>query len=126
MTWLFNLALSFFCAALSALGMGGGGILLIYLVAYAGLDQRSAQGINLVFFIPVAIVAILIHWKKGLIRWRVTLRCVLLGICGVYFGYKLAMLLESEVLSRLFGGFLLVIGMRELLSKPKETDQKKS
>jgi uncharacterized membrane protein YfcA len=111
--------LSFFCATLSALGMGGGGILLIYLVAYGGMDQLAAQGINLVFFVPVALVAILIHAKRGLIQWKVALRCVALGIVGVYFGYKLATLLESDLLTKLFGGFLLLIGIREIFSKPK-------
>jgi uncharacterized membrane protein YfcA len=119
MNWMLTAILSFLCATLSALGMGGGGILLIYLVAYGGMDQLAAQGINLVFFIPVALVAILIHAKRGLIRWKVTLRCVALGILGVYGGYKLATMMESDLLSKLFGGFLLIIGIREIFAKPK-------
>lgn len=119
MTWLVSTAVSFLCAALSALGMGGGGLLLIYLTVYAGMDQLAGQSINLVFFVPVSITAIFFHAKNKLIRWKIALRCVILGVPGVYFGWKLAMLLEAEYLSRLFGVLLLVIGLRELLSQPK-------
>lgn len=109
---------SFFAAVLSALGMGGGGILLLYLTAYAGIEQQTAQGINLVFFIPVAAVALLIHQRNRLIRWGMVWRCVLVGLCGVWIGTRLALALEPQLLRRLFGGFLLVIGVRELLAKP--------
>lgn len=111
---------SFFGAVFSALGMGGGGILLIYLTAYAEMEQLAAQGINLVFFIPVAVVAIIIHAKNKLIRWKIVLPSILLGLAGVYFGAKLAMFIGSAVLSKLFGGFLLVIGLREVLFRKRE------
>lgn len=108
---------SFFGAALSALGTGGGGILLIYLTAYAGLDQLSAQGINLVFFIPIAMAALLIHMKNKLVKWKIVLPCILLGLPGVFLGAWLANLLGSDILRKVFAVFLLVIGVRELLSK---------
>lgn len=117
-------AASFFGAVLSALGMGGGGILLIYLTAYLGMDQLAAQGINLVFFLPVGAVALCIHAKNKLVRWRVVWPCVILGLVGVYFGSKLAMLLGSDLLSKLFGGFLLIIGVRELFAKPGNGERK--
>ena len=104
-------------AALSALGMGGGGILILYLTLVAGMDQLAAQGINLVFFLPVAAVALLFHAKNKLVKWRVVLPCVALGLPGVWLGAKLAEYCGSELLSKLFGGFLLVIGIKELFSK---------
>ena len=116
---------SFFGAVLSALGMGGGGILIIYLTAYAGMDQLGAQGINLLFFIPVALVALFFHARAGLVRWRIVPACVLLGLAGVYCGTKLAMFVGSELLSKLFGGFLLVIGIRELFAGPKKEKEAK-
>lgn len=108
---------SFLGAALSALGTGGGGILLIYLTAYAGLEQISAQGINLVFFIPVAAVALAIHVKNKLVRWKIVLPCVILGLPGVFTGAWLAGYLGSDMLRKIFAVFLLVIGIRELFSK---------
>lgn len=109
--------ISFIAAALGALGMGGGGILVLYLTAYAKMDQLAAQGINLVFFVPVAVVALLIHHGNRLVAWKTALLCILLGSIGVYLGVNLAMLIGSQLLSKLFGGFLLIIGLRELFAK---------
>lgn len=123
MNWVGIALASFFGAVLSALGMGGGGILLIYLTVYLGVQQQPAQGINLVFFIPVAVVAICIHAKHKLIRWRVVLPCVALGLLGVWGGSRIALALDSHLLSKLFGGFLLVIGIRELFTKGKKDNK---
>lgn len=115
---------SFFGAVLSALGMGGGGILLIYLTAYAGMPQQAAQGINLVFFLPVAAVAIWIHARSKLVRWRVAGPCILVGLGGVWLGSRIALGMDPQLLGKCFGGFLLAIGIRELLAKPAAQQKK--
>ena len=121
MSWMWAVAASFLGAVISALGMGGGGILLIYLTVYLGMSQLEAQGINLVFFLPVAAVALCIHAKNKLICWRVVLPFVALGLPGVWLGVQIAQQVGSERLSKLFGYFLLIIGLRELLArKPRE------
>ena len=113
-----------FCAAiLSALGMGGGGILLVYLTAFAGVDQLKAQGINLVFFLPTAIAAVLLHLKNRLVKWRVALPVILTGLGGVWAGYELAGYIDQKLLSKAFSVFLLVVGIREWRIKP--TDKEK-
>lgn len=117
MNWVVIALASFLGAVLSALGMGGGGILLIYLTAYAGMQQQAAQGINLVFFVPVAVVAIFLHAKHGLIRWRMVLPCALPGLLGVWLGSRVALSMDASLLRKLFGGFLLLIGLRELFFK---------
>ena len=50
---------------IGAMGIGGGGILIIYLTLFADMEQMAAQGINLLFFIPCAVVALIIHIRKG-------------------------------------------------------------
>jgi len=117
---LWALAASFFGAVIGALGMGGGSVLIIYLTVYLGLEQLKAQGINLVFFLPVAAVALIFHHKHRLIKWRVALPCSAIGLVGVYFGTRLAMYAGSSLLGKLFGGFLLIIGLRELFAKNPE------
>jgi uncharacterized membrane protein YfcA len=121
---IISFVLAFLCAALSAMGMGGGGILLIYLTAFAGTDQKAAQGINLLFFIPIAIVALILHSRRKLVRWDLTLKYVLLGLPGVYLGWKLAMTLEAGLLSKIFGGFLLLVGLRELFGGSPDAKEK--
>lgn len=39
---------------LSGFGVGGGTLLLIYMTAFAGVEQHLAQGINLLYFLPTA------------------------------------------------------------------------
>ncbi len=113
--------LSFLVGAISgicsAMGVGGGSILLLYLTAFAGCDQLSAQGINLVFFLPTALCAIIIHLKNGYVKWRSALVSVLFGIPGVFLGSYLAGAVDRELLRTLFAVFLLFIGTRELFGK---------
>lgn len=128
--WISALLPSFLGAMLSALGMGGGGVLLIYLTAFQGMDQLSAQGINLVFFIPVAVISLIIHIRNRLIDRKLAFLIIPPGILGVFLGAKLANSLPDALLRRLFAGFLLIIGLRELWSvfhaSGKDPEKKRS
>jgi len=117
---IWAVAASFFGAVIGSLGMGGGSVLIIYLTVYLGFEQLKAQGINLIFFLPVAALALIFHQKHNLIRWKVALPCSAIGLVGVYFGTRLAMHVGSSLLGKLFGGFLLIIGLRELFAKNPE------
>lgn len=61
-------------AVISAWGVGGGTLLLLVMTLFLGVDQRTAQGINLLFFLPTALSALLCHPKKRLLWTRP--RCV--------------------------------------------------
>lgn len=52
-------------AVISAWGVGGGTLLLLVMTLFLGVDQRTAQGINLLFFLPTALSALLCHRKNG-------------------------------------------------------------
>ena len=62
---LLDILASLFSAALAGLGVGSGGLLVIYLTLIAGIDQQTAQGINLLFFLPTALSALILHAKQG-------------------------------------------------------------
>ena len=78
---------------LSGFGIGGGTLLLIYMTAFAGVPQDLAQGINLLYFLRTAVAA-----------WAATA-------------------LDVTLLHRLFGAFLLYIGVTELFRKSPEPSQ---
>lgn len=120
MEWLTALLPAFFGAVLSALGMGGGGVLLIYLTVFKDTPQFAAQGINLVFFIPVAIVSLIIHIKNKLVDFKVAAILIPAGILGVFAGSKLAGSLPDGLLRKLFAGFLLLIAFKEIYSAFKK------
>jgi uncharacterized membrane protein YfcA len=55
---------------LSGMGIGGGTLLVIYMVNIANIPQLEAQGINLVYFLPVAALSLVSHIKNRLVEWR--------------------------------------------------------
>lgn len=114
--WIGAFLPAFFGAVLSSLGMGGGGVLLIYLTVVTGMSQLQAQGINLVFFIPVAAVALIIHAKNRLIDFKSALLLIPTGLLGAWGGWALAGRIPEALLSKLFAGLLLIIGINEIVS----------
>lgn len=109
---------------LGAMGMGGGGVLIICLTLFMNVAQQTAQGINLIFFIPTAIIAVLIYTKKHLIKWKIAIPFAILGIVGTIAGSMISQNLDGSVLSKLFGGLLLIMGIRELFAKNSGKDNK--
>ena len=102
--WLLPFLCGLAAAVISAWGVGGGTLLL-------GVDQRTAQGINLLFFLPTAAGALWCHWKNRRLD-RSTLRtaippAVLFGILGAW----VATAVDVELLRRPFGVYLLLSGV---------------
>lgn len=104
---------------IGAMGMGGGGILLIYLSLFKTLEQKTAQGINLAFFIPIGIMSLIIHSKHHLVKWKVALVLLSTGVIGVFFGSFIVSQISNELLRRLFGVFLLIIGVKDVIITKK-------
>ncbi|MBQ3563760.1 MAG: sulfite exporter TauE/SafE family protein [Clostridia bacterium] len=105
---------------IGAMGIGGGGVLIIYLTLMAGVDQMTAQGINLLFFIPCAVIALIIHSQKKLIVWRLAFPMILGGLIGVVVGAYSAELIGPNILGKIFSAFLIFIGLRELFARKKD------
>lgn len=105
-----------FSGAAGALGLGGGTVFLIYL-AIKDVPQLKAQGINLLFFLPCALVSIIFNSKKRLVRWRVAIPMALGGFVGALCGSLLANQLGGIWLRKLFAVFLILIGLTQLKSK---------
>ena len=80
--WVTAFLASLAAGFLSALGLGGGGVLVLYLTLAAGMDQAKAGGVNLLFFLPAAAVAVVIHLRQGRIDWRAALRCLPFGVAA--------------------------------------------
>ena len=102
-----------------SMGLGGGTVLLLYLTLFAGVDQLTAQGINLIFFLPIAVLALVLHGRNGLIAWKDAIAIALLGLAGAAAGTILSGWIDGAVLQKIFGVGLLFIGFRELFPKVK-------
>ncbi len=107
---------------LGSLGMGAGAILLVYLRVFGGMEQMQAQGVNLLFFLPIAALSLFLHSRKGLVQWKNGLICAAAGIPMVFAGVWLAGWLGGIWLSKLFALLLIYIGIRELRMKDDKTN----
>lgn len=113
MIWSFIAA--FFTGIFASLGVGGGMILIIYLTVFAGFDQLAAQGINLIYFIPIAALSVAIHTKNKLIEWKKIVPAIIIGTAFAALGTYAAERIGSPALKKIFAIFILFIGVKELL-----------
>lgn len=102
---------------LGGMGMGGGTILIPLLTIFFGAEQKTAQAINLVAFVPMAIVSLIMHVKNGLVEKRGILWIIVPAAAISALGSYLASLIDGSVLKRCFGGFLLVLSVVQFFSK---------
>lgn len=112
------------CGVLSGLGIGGGTLLMVWMTAAAGVAQKSAQGINLLFFLPTAACALVFHIKNRLIRPRVVLPAILAGCVTAAGAAVLATAMDTGLLRRLFGGFLVIVGLTELFFRQRDRKER--
>ncbi|MBE6573421.1 MAG: sulfite exporter TauE/SafE family protein [Ruminococcaceae bacterium] len=112
------------CAALIAvmagLGIGGGGLLVIYLTSVLSIDQLSAQGINLVFFIFSAAASLFIHFRKRNIDIIQVAILSVSGICASLLGSHISHNIKTHTLSMIFGMLLILSGLVTLLKSKKK------
>lgn len=108
------------CGVVSGLGIGGGSLLMIYMTSIAQLAQKSAQGINLLYFLPTALCSLVLHAKNRFVAWRTVLPAALGGCVCASVSSLFAASLDSTLLRKLFGIFLLLVGGMELLKKPRK------
>lgn len=104
---------------LGAMGFGGGGILILYLTLYRNVPQLTAQGINLIFFIPSAVLALFFHTKNKIVDWQIALRFILTSIPGLILGYFIITNINEVFIRKIFSVILIVMGAKELLIKNK-------
>lgn len=110
---------AFLSGLLGSMGFGGGSVLIIYLTLFANTDQLTAQGINLLFFIPCAILSVIINIKNKLVKYKVGAYLILGGAVGIAVGAFAVEPIDKSLLSKLFGGFIFIIGLITLFQKPK-------
>jgi len=105
---------------LSGFGVGGGTLLLVYLTAGLGMEQQLAQGINLLYFLPAAALALPNHRKNGYIEKKVLLPAIAAGLLCAGAAAWLAAGMETALLRKCFGGFLILVGMGQFFSRGKK------
>lgn len=95
---------------ISSWGVGGGTLLLLVMTLVLGVDQRTAQGINLLFFLPTAASALICHAKGGYLHKPTLKAAVPVAVAAALLGAWVSTAVEVEVLRRPFGVYLLLSG----------------
>lgn len=104
---------------LSGLGTGGGSLLILWLTLGLGMTQGEARAVNLLFFIPSALVACLFRWKQGQLEIKKVLPAIVAGSISAAIFALLGKSMDTSLLKKLFGVLLIFTGLRELFYKPK-------
>jgi len=105
---------------ISGMGIGGGTILIPALIIFFNIKQHIAQSTNLIIFIPTSIVALYFHTKQGNVVKDVLKNLIIFGIIGSIIGSFLAVSIKSDMLKKMFGIFLLIMGAYEIYLSKKE------
>lgn len=105
---------------LSGLGIGGGSLLILWLTIVLGTDPLVARSINLLFFIPSALVACVLRIRQGNLKIKPLLPAVAAGCAAAAIFSWVSTVLDVGILKKLFGIVLLAAGLRELFYRPRK------
>lgn len=117
MIFITEFIVGFAVALLSGLGIGGGGLLVIWLVLFCGTEQIEAQGINLIWFVFSSCAAIIVHLLKRKLNFNLIGWLVLFGSIGAIMGSALAKSIEPIIVRKCFGILLTASGIWTLLKR---------
>lgn len=116
MQFFLNMLIGAVTGVISGFGVGGGTLLVLYLTLFGKASQLSAQGINLIYFIPCAVLALISHIKnKQVEKCAWTISGIFGTLSAAFFAY-VATKLDTTLLAKIFGGFLTVAGGFEIIS----------
>ena len=104
---------------LGGMGMGGGTVLIPLLSIFYSVGQHTAQAVNIISFIPMAVVALIIHLKNKLVDFKNVLWIILPGVLTCILGCYLARAMDGALLKRCFGGFLLLLSVFQFITEIK-------
>ena len=108
------------------MGMGGGTLTIPILTIFLSYEQLQTQGINLIAFLPMSVVALIIHAKNHLVAFKETWLLALIGSAFSLIGALVANHMSSGVLKNLFAVFLIGLAIWQLIEMIKKNKQDKN
>lgn len=105
---------------LAGLGIGGGSLLILWLTLCVGTEPITARAINLMFFLTAAGSVSIFRLKNGNLQFKSILPAVVSGCIAAAIGSWLGTWIDQSVLKKIFGGLLLITGLREMFYRPRK------
>lgn len=115
MNFIWYLLLSILSGALAGMGMGGGTLLIPILTIIMKVEQNVAQGLNLLVFVPCALICCIIYTKNKLVNYKKSWLIVIVAIGLSVLSSLLAIKVKNKFLSICFGTFLIALGLLQLI-----------
>ncbi len=123
MDFIWNIVAGLAGGLLGGMGMGGGTVLIPLLTIFRAVSQHSAQAINLISFIPMAVVALIIHIKNNLVNFKNIVWIIVSGVLTCILGCYIARAMSGKLLQRFFGGFLLLLSVWQFVLQFKKSEK---
>ena len=121
--WLLPFLCGLGASIISAWGVGGGTLLLLVMTLFLGVDQRMAQGVNLLFFLPTAISALVCHARGGYLDKPTLKAAVPAAVLAALIGAWVATAVDVEILRKPFGIYLLLSGVSLIWPQKKQKQE---
>lgn len=102
---------------MGGMGLGGGTLLIPLLTIFLDVKGKQAAAINLISFIPMSIVACIIHAKNKLLDLKKALLIALSAAATCIASSLLAQRVKSETISKGFAVFLICLAVVMLISR---------
>ena len=120
--WMVPFLCGLGASVISAWGVGGGTLLLLVMTLFLGVDQRTAQGVNLLFFLPTAASALVCHAKGGYLDKPTLKAAVPAAVIAALLGAWVSNSLDVAVLRKPFGVYLLLSGVSLVWPQKKKPE----
>lgn len=108
----------------SAWGVGGGSLLIIYMTVLGGITQQTAQGVNLLYFLPTSFTALYSHLKNKLVDIKLAYPAIITGILFSLGASYATAAIDKAAMKKVFGIFIIIVGFSELFRKKDKKESR--
>ena len=105
---------------LAGLGVGGGSLLMLWLTVVTGMEYADARTINLLFFLPAALICTYFRRKQGSVKLKKILPAIICGCIAAVLSSIIGKHIQTELIKKCFGGLLIFTGLRELFYRARK------
>lgn len=97
-------------------GIGGGTIIIPFLVFVAGFSQHQAQGTTLALMVPpIGLLAALRYYYDGNVNIKAAIFICLGFIIGGLVGANIVSSIPDAILKKMFAVYIILVGLKMLL-----------
>lgn len=117
--WITLVLIAIFSGLVAGMGVGGGSLFILLTTIFNVFSHKEAQSYNLIMFIVVGIFATLSNLKNNNIDKKILKKLIAPVCIGSICGMLLVKQIDEDFLRYIFYGFMVLIGIYEIISSLK-------